>query len=205
MLVFGRRTFLTAAIAAGLPTGARAAADPAVLAPVRALIETLLTIMKQGKTEPFASRAATLAPVIDRSFDLDAILRASVGAGFSGLEPDKLEVLRAAFRDYTVASYVRSFDHFTGQRFDVQPDTRAVTNGEQVVMTKIVAADGDAHELDYVMHNQGGAWRVIDVLADGSVSRVAVQRSDFRRQLSDGGVAALIASLQAKAKDLATL
>ena len=108
------------------------------------------------------------------------------------------------FRDYTVASYVHSFNNFTGQRFDVRPDTRAVAEGEQVVMTKIVATDGDTHELDYVVHTQAGVWRVVDVLADGSVSRVAVQRSDFRRLLSQGGATALIDSLEAKAKDLAT-
>ena len=201
---FGRRTLLTTLIAATLPRGARAAADPAILAPVRTLIEALLTIMKQGKTTPFATRLAFLTPVIERSFDLDAILRASVGAGFAGLDASKLDGLRAAFRNYTVASYVRSFDTFNGQRFDVLPDTRIVAGGAQVVMTTITPMEGESHALDYVMHAKGAAWRVIDVLADGSVSRVAVQRSDFRRLLSQGGAGALIDSLKAKSGDLAT-
>ena len=42
---------------------------------------------------------------------------------------------------------------------------------------------------------------MIDVLAAGSISRVAVQHSDFRRILSNGGDA-LLASLQRKASDL---
>jgi phospholipid transport system substrate-binding protein len=50
---------------------------------------------------------------------------------------------------------------------------------------------------------QGPAgWRAVDVLADGSVSRVAVQRSDFRRLLTHGGAQALADRLQTKTADL---
>jgi phospholipid transport system substrate-binding protein len=52
------------------------------------------------------------------------------------------------------------------------------------------------------MRNTGGGWRVVDVLADGSISRIAVQRSDFRRLLSHGGAPALVASLTSKSQDL---
>jgi phospholipid transport system substrate-binding protein len=40
------------------------------------------------------------------------------------------------------------------------------------------------------------------VLADGAISRVAVQRSDFRSLLMRGGAPALAASLQQKTADL---
>jgi phospholipid transport system substrate-binding protein len=84
----------------------------------------------------------------------------------------------------------------------VDPQTRPVGNGEQVVHTRINSASGDGHSLDYVMRDTGAGWRVVDVLADGSVSRVAVQRSDFRRLLSRGGAPALTDSLASKSTDL---
>ena len=52
------------------------------------------------------------------------------------------------------------------------------------------------------MRRQGSAWKAVDVLADGSISRVAVQRSDFRRLVSRGGAQALIESLNQKTNDL---
>ena len=107
-----------------------------------------------------------------------------------------------AFRRYTIANYVNSFDNYTGQRFDIQPDTKPLPNGEQLAQTKIVPASGESHELDYVMRRQGSAWKAVDVLADGSISRVAVQRSDFRRLVSRGGAQALIESLNQKTNDL---
>jgi phospholipid transport system substrate-binding protein len=52
------------------------------------------------------------------------------------------------------------------------------------------------------MRNGPAGWKVADVLADGSISRVAVQRSDFRHLLTSGGVPALMAGLQHKIASL---
>ena len=118
------------------------------------------------------------------------------------MPPSQQEMLRPAFRRYTIASYVNSFDNFDGQRFTIDPQARPVGTDEQVVRTWIAPLAGDGHELDYVMRNTASGWRVVDVLADGAVSRVAVQRSDFRRLLSRGGAMALTESLGNKSLDL---
>jgi len=52
--------------------------------------------------------------------------------------------------------------------------------------------------LDYVMRQAGGGWKVVDVLADGVVSRVAAQRSEMRSVLTDAGGAGLLVSLRQK-------
>jgi phospholipid transport system substrate-binding protein len=170
--------------------------------PVRQLLDGLLQIMKARPGTPFPQRYDMLAPVVDGVFDLDAILRASVGLSWSSLPPDQQDQLRLAFRRYTTASYVNSFDHFDGQRFTVEPQPRPAGNGEQIVVTRITPRSGDSHEIDYVMRNTPSGWRAVDVLADGAVSRVAVQRSDFRRLLSRGGAPALANSLASKSLDL---
>jgi phospholipid transport system substrate-binding protein len=188
-----------AGLAFGLP---RAIAVPAAVAPVRELSDALLRIMHAGSGTPFAQRFAMLAPVVDRVFNLPAILQVSVGPSWSTLSPEQQTALLAAFRRYTVASYVNSFDNFNGQHFDIVPDTRSLPNGEQTAQTRIVSSSGESHELDYVMRQENGAWRATDVLADGSISRVAVQRSDFRRLVARGGAQALIDSLNKKTADL---
>ena len=172
-----------------------------VIAPVQTLVNGLESVMKAGRGTPFQQRFAMLGPVIDRTFDLPGILRESVGPSWASLPADQQAMLVDAFRSYTVASYVNSFDNFDGQRFDIGADTRAVGN-ERVVQTKIVPKNGETHELDYVMRQLDGGWRVVDVLADGSISRVAVQRSDFRRLIARGGAPALADSLRTKSADL---
>jgi phospholipid transport system substrate-binding protein len=199
----GRRRWLGSALAVGVAgmTAWPAMADAGTVAPIHDLCDALLMIMRNGKA-PFGQRADQLAPVMDRVFDLATILQVSVGPSWSTLAPQEQNTLLTAFRRYTLANYVSNFDNFNGQRFDVQPDTRNLANGEQVVRTRITSSSGETHELDYVMRNEAGRWRAVDVLADGSISRVATQRSDFRRLLSTGGAPALIESLNRKTKDL---
>jgi phospholipid transport system substrate-binding protein len=198
-----RRGFITAVafLFLGTAASARAANGSAAIAPVQQLIDGLLQVMKAGPATPFRQRFAILGPIIDKIFDLPTILQESVGPTWATLQPDQQTMLNDAFRRYTVASYVNSFDEFNGQRFEINPETRSV-GAEQVVETKIIPKKGDRHELDYVMREGLNGWRVVDVLADGSISRVAVQRSDFRRLLARGGPQALADSLRAKSADL---
>ena len=200
----GRRRWLQAILAASAATfvSRHANADPAAVAPVKDLCTSLLAIMRAGQATPFTQRFETLAPAIDRVFDLPAILRLSVGPSWAGLPPADQTTLLTAFRRYTVANYVNSFDSYNGQRIDVQPDTKPLPNDEQLVQTKIFSASGETHEIDYVMRQETREWRAVDVLADGSISRVAVQRSDFRRLVMQGGAHALIESLNQKTSDL---
>jgi phospholipid transport system substrate-binding protein len=150
----------------------------------------------------FAQRFATLAPVIEQTFDLDAILAASVGLRWPDLPNDQKAQIDAAFRRYTVASYASNFDSYDGQTFQVSPDVREVGNGEVIVRTKLVARDGSSTPLDYVMRGDQTGWKVVDVLAGGAISRVAVQRSDFRTLLTSGGAPALTVALQNKVANL---
>lgn len=184
---------------AALPAGA--AEEQTALAPVHELIDGLVRIMKAGRSTPFQVRFGMLGPVIDRTFDLPTILHELIGSSWATLPPDQQNMLADAFRRYTVASYVNSFDDYNDQRFEVSPETRTVGT-EQVVKTRIIPLKGDSHELDYVMRHGSAGWRVVDVLAEGSISRVAVQRSDFRRLLARGGAQALADSLRLKSADL---
>jgi phospholipid transport system substrate-binding protein len=175
----------------------QAKAKSSALAPVHQLIDGLVRVMKAGHETPFSQRFDMLAPVIDQTFDLTTILKVSVGLTWDSMPADQQASLVQAFRRYTIASYVNSFDEYSGQRFQVNPETRSVGDDE-IVRTQIIPVSGDGHELDYVMHEGPSGWRVVDVLADGAVSRVAVQRSDFRRLVRDGGAIALAQSLNSK-------
>jgi phospholipid transport system substrate-binding protein len=181
-----------------LPRGATASG---VSAPVEQLHVALLQVMKAGNLTPFRQRYDALAPVIDRTFDLEDILKIAVGPRWAGLPPEQQAALKEAFRRYTVATYISNFDNFTGQRFEIQPGMLAA-GADQIVQTRIVPASGEAHRLDYVLRQAGGAWKVVDVLADGSISRVAAQRSEIRAVLATGGGLALLDRLQKKTAEM---
>jgi phospholipid transport system substrate-binding protein len=71
-----------------------------------------------------------------------------------------------------------------------------------VVASRLIPSGGDPIRMDYVVRSGAMGWRIVDVLLNGSISRVAVQRSDFRALLSSGGATPLINSLRQKVIDL---
>jgi phospholipid transport system substrate-binding protein len=185
--------------AAPLPPAATdAAADPA--APVTLLLAGLNRIMQLGRATPFRQRFDLLEPVIDRAFNLPMILQTSVGLRWSELPPDRQAQLLDVFRRYTVASYVANFDS-AADKLELLPDRR-MAGADAIIETQLVASSGTPTRIDYVMRQSDGAWKAIDVLLEGSISRVAVQRSDFRSLLGSGDGSALIASLRQKVVSL---
>lgn len=198
-VLWGALALLAAGVSA--PRAARAQSDAPVVQPVSDLYAALEAAMRGGRLTTFAVRFETLAPVIERVFDLDTVLRVSVGARWGSFDLKTQERLASAYRRFTTATYVANFDKYDGEKFAVLPGVREL-GVDRIVRSEIIVAPGDNIRLDYLMRNFGAAWRVVDVLIDGSISRVAVQRSDFRTILANGDAEALIKSLQRKVSDL---
>jgi phospholipid transport system substrate-binding protein len=204
----GRRNLLGLAVIALVipipwrPTSAETTGEASARVPIEQLNDALLAAMEAGNQTPFSERYRALAPVIEQVFNLDAVLAASIGLSWVRLSEAEKAQLAMAFRRYTVSSYVSNFNSYNGQRFQVLPLVRAVGNGEVVVQTRLVRNNGSLVKLDYVMRSGRAGWQAVDVLTDGSISRVAVQRSDFHAMLVAGGVPALRAGLGRKVASL---
>jgi phospholipid transport system substrate-binding protein len=175
-------------------------ADPA--SGVAALNGALLAAMKAGPRTSVAKRFEIIAPVVDQVFDLQTVLKNSVGLRWASLPDEEITRLMATFRRYTIFTYVANFDTWSGQSFRIDPEPRVLSATQVVVRNSLVPASGSPVEFSYVMQQTPTGWKAVDVLADGSISRVAVQRSDFRGLLANGGVAALVSSLERKVADL---
>ena len=177
-------------------SGARAA-DPDAVAPIQALLQALSGSMQAGAGMTFPQRYAKLAPVVDRAFDIQATLQAAVGPRWTALPAPQQAQLLDVFRKFTIARYADNFDEANGEKLEVLPEARSV-GADQIVATRIVPKNGDPVRIDYVMRKSAAGWKAVDVLLNGSISQVAVQRSDFRALLSGGDAGPLIQSLQQK-------
>jgi phospholipid transport system substrate-binding protein len=196
LVMLARRAFLLSLVPVA------AVAQPGPAAPIAGLNAALEQVMRAGRGTGFAARAATLRPAVERAFDLPAILAASVGPRFAAFpEAAKAELLEA-FTAFTVATWVGNFDAYAGERFEVAAETRAL-GADQVVTSRIVPASGEATRLDFVMRQGAQGWKAVDILLNGTISRVAVQRSDFRALVAGGDPGPLLASLRSRAASLA--
>jgi phospholipid transport system substrate-binding protein len=193
-----RRPLLLAALLA--PAVAHAAAPAAT--PIEAFGAALIAGMKAGSSQSFDQRAAALRPAITTAFNLPTLLARSVGPDYAGYSDAQKSALLTAFTDFTVASWTANFSRWNGEVFRVLPQTRKL-GAEEIVPTEIAAPNGEPTKLDFVMQQGTGGWQVVDILLDGTISRVAVQRSDFRAVLASGGPDALVDSLKRKTAQLA--
>ena len=183
---------------AAAPAGsAQPAATAAAAQPITALYARLTEI--EHSRGSFAQRAQLLTPIIDQVFNLPTVLQNSVGLRYRTLPDGQKQQLLEQFRQFTVARYVSNFAPGGTDTFKVAPAaTASPVPGEQIVHTPAGAGDAST-TLNYVMRpGPAGAWQVVDVLLDGNISQVAVQRADFGSSLSSGDATPLIDSLRKK-------
>jgi len=172
-------------------------------APIVALNAGLIATMKAGSANAsFTSRYQALDPVVKSTYNLQVILQNSTGFYWSTLPAAQQQELAKLFEQFTVASYVSAFSSYNGQSFQLLPDERSV-GASKVVETQILPGDGSAPtRLDYVMTNGAAGWQVTDVLLNGTISKVALQNSDFSSEVTSGDASQLISGLKAKVATL---
>ena len=163
---------------------------------VRGFYDTLLMTMRNGPTLGQSGRYARLAPVVDRVFDVPSMTRLAIGPSWATLSPAQQQQLLEAFRHYVTATYVDRFDSYSGQQLQVTGERPY--NTDVIVQTKIVKSDGDTTTLDYRMRQNQGLWQISDVYLDGTISQLAIQRSEFYSILRRDGVDGLVMALNRK-------
>lgn len=187
---------------------ARAGAVPAIApvvtapvggpaAPITALYARLTEMERSHGS--FAQRVQLLTPTVDRVFNLQTVLQNSLGLRYRTLPDAQKQQLLEQFRQFTVARYVSNFAVGGSEQFKVEPAaTPSPVPGDQIVHTQIVSG-GTSTPINYVMRQGAGeGWQVVDVLLNGNISQVAVQRADFGSSLTSGDATPLIESLRKK-------
>ncbi len=199
-----------------LPSGARAlllvfvvslalgAAAPAPRAQMATPSETvdrinavLLQAMKQADELGFEGRRELLAPELSRLFDFQTMAKASVGRTWRKLDAVQQTALVEAFSAFSISTYARRFNGYSGERFEVlgeEPGKR----GMVLVRSRIVKADGEAVSIDYLTRNSGTGWRIIDILLDARISELASKRSEYTSIIERQGFDHLLQSLREK-------
>jgi phospholipid transport system substrate-binding protein len=164
---------------------------------IQSLYASLLSTMKNGSTLGESGRFAQLEPVIRNSFDLPVMARLSVGPSWAGLSAAQQQQVTDSYGRYISAIYADRFDSYDGQKLEVTGE-RPTPSGIMVT-SRIIKANGDPVEIDYLMRQDGGNWLIADIYLDGSISEVATRRSEFAAILRSQGIDGLIEALNRKA------
>jgi len=183
-------------LAAGIIAERAAAITTGPQDSVRGFYANLLATMKDGRTLGQSGRYARLAPVVDRVFDVPTMTRLAIGSSWATLPAARQQQLMEAFRHYIAATYADRFDSYSGEQLQVTGEQPY--NADVIVQTKIVKSDGEPTTLNYLMRQNQGSWQISDIYLDGSISQLAVQRSEFNSILRREGVDGLVMALNRK-------
>ena len=198
-----RRATLIASLALlALPGAAAAEGEATASAAIDGLHAALLDVMKNAEALGYEGRAAKLEKVVPHYFDIDFMARKSLGSHWHKADEAGRRRYLDKFTQFMIANYAGRFDGFSGQSF--------VTRGEDsarmdttIVKSTLIDPGGEDVELNYRMREVEGEWKIIDVYLDGTVSELALRRSEFVSIVKREDLEALLVALDAKIAKLA--
>ena len=183
--------FVSAVALAAIPASADVQPNDPAARQIETFTDTLIGTMRDAKQLGVTGRFNRLKPVVEQTFDIPTMTRLAVGPSWATLSAADQQALTTAFERMTLANYARNFDGFNGEKFVVDPNV-LTRNDDRIVQTKLIPAHDAPVPFTYRMRLSNGAWKVIDVFLDGSVSELATRRSDFASTIASGGSAALL-------------
>ncbi|MFO1217720.1 MAG: ABC transporter substrate-binding protein [Burkholderiaceae bacterium] len=130
--------------------------------------------------------------------NLQRMVVKSVGPPWRSASPEQQKRLSEEFKTYLINTYSGALTQVKDQTVRVRPLRAAAGATELVVGTDIVNK-GDPIQLDYRLEKDGEAWRIYDFNVLGLWATDSF-RSQFSKDLSAGGVDALITRLAEKNK-----
>lgn len=157
---------------------------------VERLQSTLLEVMKDANRLGYQGRYARLEPIVSETHDFTYILRAILGESAAQLTPAQLTEAADEFRKVSIATYAREFDGYSGETFTTL-DEKANARGSRLVRSVMQSPSGTRVSFDYVLHQSGGEWRIINTIADG-VSQLATDRTQVLPVLKEQGFSGLM-------------
>jgi phospholipid transport system substrate-binding protein len=186
--------------AAAAQADAAAAGEPTAV--VDRLHAALLDTMQNADALGVEGRYRALRPILEDVYDFRTMIAIVAGAHWASAGEDRQRALLDAFSRLSAATYADRFDGYDGETFEIE-GTREGPRGTTLVDTRLNRSDGEPVAITYVLRpgrtptgDQG--WRIIDVLLEGSISELALRRSDYAGILAAGGVPRLTEVLDEK-------
>jgi len=179
---------------------------PPASAPVRVVDQlhaALLGVMRDAEKLGYEGRVGRLAPVLKETYDTPFMAEKSVGRHWKQASPAEQAEFVATFSRFMISNYAGRFDGYSGQSFRTVGEEPSA-QGTVLVRTRLVEPQGEGVELDYRLRQTNGSWKIVDVYLNGTVSELALRRSEYVSLIKRDGWQALIAALDDRIASLAT-
>jgi phospholipid transport system substrate-binding protein len=187
--------------AEGVAGGGVAAVSPPSAA-VDRLHADLLGVLRQADEIGYRGRYERLEAILARALELPFMAEKVIGGHWKTLDDRQRARWVRSFSSMTTANYASRFDHFDGQSFERLGEDPG-THETVMVRSRVLDPGGEPVELTYRLRATADGWKVVDVYLKGTVSELALRRSEYASVLDRDGFDALVAGVDAKVAELA--
>jgi phospholipid transport system substrate-binding protein len=165
------------------------------------LHEALYGIMKEAEALGYSGRYERIEPVVRECFDLDFMAQKSVGRHWKTASPEDQAQFLDSFHRYMTANYAGRFTGWSGQEFTTHGEEASARNTVLVRTTLHDPTDEDV-KLDYRLRQTDAGWRIVDIYFNGTVSELALRRSEYSSLIKREGFDALLIALDERIDEL---
>jgi phospholipid transport system substrate-binding protein len=162
------------------------------------VIERALNALNDPSSQGEARRQK-VKRIVDPYFDYQEMAKRSLGPTWGKLSPGQRQEFVALFSQLLEASYSDKIEKYA-QRVKIDY-TGEILQGDTAEVRTVVVKANDRIPLNYRLLNEGGTWKVYDVVIEG-VSLVSNYRSQFSRIIHESSYAELVKRLQTKVSEL---
>ena len=179
-----------------------------------------MTVIKTGVNQvvavfndqqmPLDQRREKLRSMSLQYFDFDNMAKSVLGYHWRDLTPAQRNQFVPLFTEFIQDAYLSKLEQATVDKIREEAKTAVVQFNKQTYFSpdyaevfSTVALQGykDPVQVNYLLHQTNGHWRVYDVTID-AISLIANYRNQFNRVINNQGYQKLIADLEAKREQL---
>jgi phospholipid transport system substrate-binding protein len=131
------------------------------------------------------------------------MMASSVGPQWRNATPDQQKRLLVEFQTLMINTYSGALTQVKDQSVVVKPLRAGAADSGEVVVRTEVRGQGEPIQLDYRVEKAGDGWKIYDVNV-GGFWLVEAYKGQFAKDLSAGGIDALITALTTKNKSVAS-
>lgn len=197
-----KRLFATLLLVGGMSA---ALAQETPDATVRKVVDEVVGLIKEDK----AVRAGDTQRAVDiveqkvlPYIDMPRMTALAVGRDWRDANADQKAALTREFHTLIVRTYSNVLVQYKDEQIVVKPYKGKANDERGIVNTEVRRPGAKPVLIDYELVRKPEGWRVFDVVV-ADVSLVTNYRDSFNQEIREKGIDGLIASLQAKNKQVA--
>lgn len=172
------------------------------MAVTQTMVDHALQIMANKKA-PIQQRRRQLREAIENEFDFTEMSRSALGYHWRTLSQNQRSQFTQLFTAFIEDAYLSKIQDYSDQQVQFQGQS-PLGQGYTQINTAIVEPGKSPIAVNYLLLQKDTTWKIYDVTVD-AISIIANYRNQFNRVINEKGFDQLMADLQAKQQELASL